>query len=296
MKDLSGRTAFITGGAQGIGLGIARRLAREGVKLALVDIDAAALERARAELAKGTEVVTHQLDVRDRDAFAKVADAVERRIGPVSLLFNNAGVASGVHVSKMSYEIWDWVLGVNLQGVVNGIQTFLPRMIERGAGGHVVNTSSGAGLAATTAGFLYTTSKFAVVGMSESLRSELQLAGTNIGVSVLCPGPVATGIVSRSLMGRPGANQDINPQAQARLKELDNHLLEHGVPIDAVGEMVLNGILENRPYIFTDRLVEDLVTECTRTILACLPAASGKPDEAARSKALLAGSAASSSG
>ena len=151
MQDVSGRAAFITGGAQGIGLGIARRLARAGVKLAIVDIDAAALEQARTELEKATAVVTYQLDVRDRETYAKIADEVEQRIGPVCLLFNNAGVASGVPVAKMNYQMWDWVLGVNLQGVVNGIQTFLPRMIQRGAGGHVVNTSSGAGLVATNA-------------------------------------------------------------------------------------------------------------------------------------------------
>ena len=296
MKDLSGRTAFITGGAQGIGLGIARRLAREGVKLAIVDIDTKALEQARMELERATRVATYELDVRDRDAYAKVADAVEERLGPVSLLFNNAGVASGVPVAKMNYEMWDWVLGVNLQGVVNGIQTFLPRMIQRGAGGHVVNTSSGAGLVATNAGFLYTTSKYAVVGMSESLRKELQVAGTGIGVSVLCPGPVATGIVSRSLLARPGARKEINQEVQARLEEVDNHLLEHGVGIDAVGEMVLNGIVNDRPYLFTDRLVEDLIIERTKDILACLPARSGKPDDEARSKSLLAGGAAGSSG
>jgi NAD(P)-dependent dehydrogenase (short-subunit alcohol dehydrogenase family) len=289
MKDLSGRTAFITGGAQGIGLGIARRLAREGVKLAIVDIDAAALEKARSELENVTQVTALELDVRERDAFAKVADSVEERLGPVSLLFNNAGVASGVPVSAMSYAMWDWVLGVNIQGVVNGIQTFLPRMIKRGLGGHVVNTSSGAGLAVTNAGFLYTTSKYAVVGMSEALRQELQIAGTGIGVSVLCPGPVATGIVGRSMRARPGAGQ-LNEAALMRLKEVDSHLLEHGVSIDEVGEMVLNAINNNRPYIFTDRLVEDFVVERTKSILSCLPPRPGQEsDSATKSKTLLGG-------
>ncbi|HEY0682168.1 MAG TPA: SDR family NAD(P)-dependent oxidoreductase [Steroidobacter sp.] len=297
MKDLSGRTAFITGGAQGIGLGIARRLAREGVNLAIVDIDAEALEQARLELEtaapeQSIRVAAYKLDVRDRQAFAQVADQVEERLGPVSLLFNNAGVASGVTVAKMTYEMWDWVLGVNLQGVVNGIQTFLPRMIKRGAAGHLVNTASGAGLAATNAGFLYTTSKYAVVGLSESLRNELQAAGTGIGVSVLCPGPVATGIVSRSMMARPGARQEANSEMLSRLKEVDNHLLQHGVSIDAVGEMVLNGINNNSAYIFTDRLAEDLVIERTKSILACLPPRSDKnADTDARSLSLLAGGA-----
>lgn len=143
MKDFAGRTAFITGGAQGIGLGIARRLAREGVNLALVDIDTEALRRARTELGGQTKVRTEVLDVRDREAFAKVADAIETDLGPVSLLFNNAGVAGSISIEKMNYAAWDWVLGVNLQGVINGIQTFLPRMIKRAVGGHIVNTSSG---------------------------------------------------------------------------------------------------------------------------------------------------------
>jgi len=185
MKDFSGRTAFITGGAQGIGLGIARRLAREGANLALIDIDVDALKRALSELEGQTKVRTEVLDVRDREAFARVADAVEAGLGPVSLLFNNAGVAGAISIHKMNYAAWDWVLGVNLQGVVNGIQTFLPRMLKRGAGGHIVNTASGAGLLPAGSGFLYATSKFAVVGMSESLHVELKQARTNIGLSVV---------------------------------------------------------------------------------------------------------------
>ncbi len=292
MKDLSGRTAFITGGAQGIGLGIARRLAREGVKLAIVDIDAEALEKARAELEQVTAVAAHKLDVRDREAYARVADSVEETLGPVSLLFNNAGVASGVPAAKMSYEMWDWMLGVNLHGVVNGMQTFLPRMIKRRAGGHVVNTSSGAGLAVTSSGYLYTTSKYAVVGMSESLRHELEATETGIGVSVLCPGPVATGIVGRSLKAQPGSKAEMNETALARLKAVDQHLLQHGVSIDEVGDMVLNGIINNTAYIFTDRLVEDLVIERTKGILACLPSLDEEKSNAEAEAKLLLGASA----
>lgn len=270
MKDFSGRTAFITGGAQGIGLGIARRLAREGVKIAIADIDTAALEQARQELEKSTRVAAYNLDVRDREAYARVADDVEDRLGAVSLLFNNAGIASGASAARMTYKLWDWVLGVNVHGVVNGIQTFVPRMIQRGSGGHVVNTSSGAGLAATDAGYLYTTSKYAVVGLSESLRRDLQPSG--IGVSVLCPGPVATNIVSHSLLTHPGAGGELQPAVQARLKAMQNHLHEQGVGIDAVGQMVLEGILADRPFIFTDRMIEELITQRTKDILACLPA------------------------
>jgi NAD(P)-dependent dehydrogenase (short-subunit alcohol dehydrogenase family) len=113
------------------------------------------------------EVFAAVLDVRHRDAYAALADEIETRLGPVTLLFNNAGVVGATSPARMSYESWDWVIGVNLQGVYNGLQTFVPRMIERG-GGYVVNTASGAGLVAQGTGFLYATSKFAVVGLSES--------------------------------------------------------------------------------------------------------------------------------
>ncbi|HKU97376.1 MAG TPA: SDR family NAD(P)-dependent oxidoreductase, partial [Vineibacter sp.] len=140
MTNVSGRTAFITGGANGIGLGIARAFAKAGARLALVDQDEEALARARTELAATTEVETVVLDVRDRAAFTGVADRIEARLGPVSLVVNNAGVAGGAPAPKLTYELWDWGLGINLDGVVNGVQTFLSRMVERGAGGHIVNT------------------------------------------------------------------------------------------------------------------------------------------------------------
>ncbi len=172
MDRVEGKAAFITGGARGIGLGIARAFARTGAKLALADLDQAALAAAKSELAGLTAVETFVLDVRDRPAYARVADEAESRLGPVSILCNNAGVGGGTHVTRLTYEYWDWVMGINLNGVINGIQTFLPRMLERGGGAHIVNTASGAGLAATTSGLLYTTSKFAVVGLSEALRRE----------------------------------------------------------------------------------------------------------------------------
>ena len=197
MERIDGKTAFITGGARGIGLGIARAFAHEGAKLALVDIDEAALNAARTELSGHTSVETFVLDVRDREAYARVADETEARLGPVSILCNNAGVAGGAGVTHMTYAQWDWVLGINLNGVINGIQTFVPRMIERKIPAHVVNTASAAGLVGERSNLLYSTSKFAVVGLSEALRPELDRFG--IGVSVLCPGPVNTSIIPNTL-------------------------------------------------------------------------------------------------
>jgi NAD(P)-dependent dehydrogenase (short-subunit alcohol dehydrogenase family) len=276
--ELSGRTAFITGGAQGIGLGIARALAREGVKLALADIDEAALGTAKAELSPTTQVETRMLDVRDRESYEAVADGVERALGPVSLLFNNAGVAGASPAAKMSYKMWDWVFDINLGGVINGLQTFLPRMIARGADGHVVNTSSGAGLLATGSGYLYCGSKYAVVGITESLRLEMEQTGVPIGLSVLCPGPVATGIIARSIDARPDNAKTDDPAAVARITAMQD-LLAAGVSPDDVGEMVLRGIRENALFVFTDRIVADGVVARTQAILAALPSPGGEGDE-----------------
>jgi NAD(P)-dependent dehydrogenase (short-subunit alcohol dehydrogenase family) len=268
IDQFDGRVAFVTGGAQGIGLGIARALAKERVKVAIVDVNADALAAAEAELGQKTDVVAAVLDVRQRDAYAALADEVERRLGPVTLLFNNAGVAGGTSPARMSYEIWDWVIGVNLQGVYNGLQTFVPRMIERG-GGYVVNTASGAGLVAQGAGFLYATSKFAVVGLSESLHHEL--AHHHIGVSVLCPGPVATNIFRHTAELRPKGDRPSTAVREAM--SAAEAWLAAGTPPDAVGEMVLDAMRAGRLYIYTDDIMAEPIKRRTQQLLDALPAA-----------------------
>ena len=272
MDRIDGNTAFITGGARGIGLGIAHALGRAGAKLALADIDQPALAMAKSELSELTAVETFVLDVRDRTAYAQVADETESRLGPVSILCNNAGVAGSAPVTRLTYEYWDWVMGINLNGVINGIQTFLPRMLKRSAGGHIVNTASGAGLAATSSGILYTTSKYAVVGLSESLRPALE--PFNIGVSVLCPGPVNTQIVSNS--------RDTQPPTQVTAEEAKvfetvlaqvNAFLAAGADPNEVGEMVLAAIKANRLYIHTDRMVEGLIEARAKALIDAMPPA-----------------------
>ena len=269
VDDITGQVAFVTGGAQGIGLGIARALAAAGAKVAIADVNEEALRAAERELGGTTDVVAVTLDVRDRDAYAGVADRVEADLGPVSLLCNNAGVAGSTSVSRMSYQSWDWVIGVNLHGVYNGIQTFVPRMIERDDGGYVVNTASGAGLVGGNSGFLYATSKFGVVGLSEALHVELQRH--RIGVSVLCPGPVATDIITNTADLRP--TDDVPSAAVTEALARSSKWLAAGTPPDDVGVMVLDAMRAGRLYIHTDDVMAGLIEQRTRLLLDALPSA-----------------------
>ena len=271
METIAGRTAFITGGARGIGLGMARAFADAGAKLVLVDIHEDALAAAKAELEKRTAVQTFRLDVRDRRAYAQVADEAEALLGPVSILCNNAGVAGAAPVQRLTFDLWDWVMGINVNGVINGMQTFVPRMIERGTGGHVVNTASGAGLAATASGTMYATSKYAVVGLSETMRIELQ--PYDIGVTVLCPGPVRTDIIANTLAQEP-AREGVPTEERQRERELmamAAEFLARGTPPDDVGQMVLAAVQANRLYIHTDRIMFDAIRRRTDELLEAMP-------------------------
>jgi NAD(P)-dependent dehydrogenase (short-subunit alcohol dehydrogenase family) len=268
MTEVALRTAFITGGANGIGLGIARALARAGAKLALADVDVEALARAKRELESVTEVEAFQLDVRDRVAYARIADEAEAKLGPVSILINNAGVAGGAPTTRMTYELWDWGMGINLDGVINGVQTFLQRMIERKLGGHIVNTASGAGLFAPPGNTLYSTAKFAVVGMSDALRHELVPLG--IGVTALCPGPVATDIIERTRAVQPKVTRSMSPEQKNKVfskNEEAKRALANGVAPEAVGDMVLAAITSNRAYVHTDRVSAEPVRMRTQALL-----------------------------
>jgi NAD(P)-dependent dehydrogenase (short-subunit alcohol dehydrogenase family) len=255
VDELSGRTAFVTGGARGIGLAIARSLANRGVAVAIVDVDETSLLSALDDLSARTRAHAVTLDVTDQHAFLAAADEAERILGRVTVLINNAGILDSVSPSRMSRAMWQHVMGINLGGVYNGLETFVPRMIRRGGGAHIVNTASAAGLVESGSGFLYHASKFAVVGLSESLRAEL--AHHDIGVTVLCPGAVATGIVENADRLRP----ETAPHHSARVAEIlssaHHRLQEQGTPAAAVGEMVVEAILANRPYLMTDdRCVE----------------------------------------
>ena len=195
MKDIAGKVAFVTGAANGIGLGICRALARAGAHVALADIEPDTLARARSEIAGlGVRAIALPLDVSDADAVARAADAVEAEFGKVHIVCNNAGVSLGnVRLLEMTPAQWNWIFGVNVFGVVNGVQTFVPRILRHGEGGHIVNTASMAGLQVNPAipGIgAYAMTKHAVIALSEALAMELR--GSGIGVSVLCPAQVNT--------------------------------------------------------------------------------------------------------
>ncbi|GGP72120.1 SDR family oxidoreductase [Saccharothrix coeruleofusca] len=265
MQEWEGSVAFVTGGGQGIGLGIARALAKRGVGLAVVDIDEAALARAKDELSQVTAVETFRLDVRDRAGFAAVADEAEAKLGHVNLLFNNAGIAPYSPAAELRYEKWDLAIDVNLKGVVNGVQTFLPRMIERGQGGYVVNTASGAGLVAD-GNVLYATTKFAVVGLSESLRQATARHG--IDVSVLCPGPVDTDIVRNTRSANENASVGLPENLVADVEAF----LKSGADIDSVGEMVIAGMRARSTWIHTGQEVRPYLEKRMKELLDSVPA------------------------
>jgi NAD(P)-dependent dehydrogenase (short-subunit alcohol dehydrogenase family) len=249
MKDVTGKVAFITGGASGMGLGMARAFADAGMKLMLADVDESRLGNVEKELSdNGADVATIICDVSKEQSVIDAAEATVKRFGKVHVLCNNAGINVGGTFEELSQQDWDWVIAVNQIGVQYGISAFLPKIKAHGEDGHIVTTSSMAGLVNAGAGWgPYNASKFAAVVMSEVLRSELK--ETNIGVSVLCPGAVATNI-GEAGTHRPadyGSSED-KPVIPGGAEEL----LAQGLNPDVVGKLVLEGIQQNQFYLFTD--------------------------------------------
>jgi NAD(P)-dependent dehydrogenase (short-subunit alcohol dehydrogenase family) len=269
MKDFAGRAAFVTGGANGVGLGIVRALLGEGCRVAIADIRQDAIDAALASL-DNREVIGVRLDVMDRAGFTAAADAVEAELGPVSLVFNNAGINLFQTIEDSSYDDWDWVLGVNLGGVINGVMTFAPRMKARAlsgevTGGHIVNTASMASFIAGGAPGIYNTAKFAVRGLSYSLRHSMYQYG--IGVSVVHPGLVKSQIFASDEV-RPdalkGAARPVDPAAIERLAGLH----EFGMEPDTIGARILGGVRENRANIFPHPDHKDELIELFGEIIA----------------------------
>ena len=210
MKDFKGKVAVVTGAASGIGRGMAERFAAEGMHVVLADVEAPALEAAEKEMAAaGASVLAVRTDVSSAADVGALAERTIERFGKVHVLCNNAGVGGGAGAWDTSIEDWQWVLGVNLWGVVHGVRSFVPLMIAGGEEAHIVNTASVAGLMPGAGGAGYTATKFAVVGYSEALYYELLMSGSaRIGVSVLCPAATATNIID-SDRNRPGGPPEL---------------------------------------------------------------------------------------
>lgn len=262
MQDVIGKGAFITGGASGIGLGIARACVQAGMRVVLADLRQDHLDQALSAFeARGQRASVHaiQLDVTDRDAYARAANEAEEVFGKVHLLFNNAGFGLMGPIKKMKYADWDWGLGVMLGGVVNGIQNFLPRLLAHGEGGHICSTSSISALLPINGAVVYSSAKAALIAMTEAMRGEL--AADNIGVSVFCPGPVQSNINQTGRL-RPDRYRDSNFLADE--KELERHSPSpNWMTADECGERVLEGIRRNDLYIFTHReFKEPLALKC----------------------------------
>jgi NAD(P)-dependent dehydrogenase (short-subunit alcohol dehydrogenase family) len=272
MRDLAGKTAFVTGGASGIGFALGRAFAQSGMKVMLADIEADALAAAVETLRDiGRDVRGIACDVADACSVERAAAASYQAFGNVHVVCNNAGVAGGSGIDNISLETWRWVLDVNLMGVVHGVRTFVPHIRAHGEGGHIVNTASMAGIASSLGFSPYSASKFAVVSMSEGLANQLKPLG--IGVSVLCPDYVRTGI-SESRRNRPqryGPAQIPDPASEGGA--LAAHIAERvrsGLDPAEVAERVLTAIREDEVYVFTHPETRPAVEERFAALLAAM--------------------------
>lgn len=249
MENLADKVAFITGGASGIGLGIAKAFAKEGMKIVIADIRQDHLDEAVATFtSRGQTVHPIRLDVTDRPAMAAAAEETVRIYGKVHVLVNNAGIGIGGPLKQAKYDDWDWGLDVNLNGVINGIQEFLPKMLAHGEGGHIVNTASAAAVLPISRAGIYIAAKAAVMAISEVLRGEL--AEDHIGVSAFCPGPVQTNIAqTRKLRPERYSKNSGYAEFERQLQDRPNNPLwmDH----EEVGERVLRGVKRNDLFILT---------------------------------------------
>ena len=272
MRELAGKTAFVTGGASGIGLGLGRAFAQAGMKVMLADIEADALAAAVKSLENVRPGVRGVIcDVADPSSVERAAKASYEAFGNVHVVCNNAGVAAGGGIDNISLDNWRWVLDVNLMGVLHGIRSFLPHIRGHGEGGHFVNTASMAGMESGLGFSPYGASKFAVVGMSEGLAAQLRPLG--IGVSVLCPSFVRTriGESGRNRPQRYGPTPSLDPNspAAAVVAEITSRL-QAGLDPAAVAERVLDAIRSDELYVFTHPNMRGQVDERFAAIQAAM--------------------------
>lgn len=256
-----GRTAVVTGGASGLGKGIARALIAEGMRVVLADIEATALERTAAEIG-ATGLIA---DVSDAASVQALAEEVRRRFGAVHLVCNNAGVGSVGRLADLTLEDWRWMIGVNLWGVIHGVHAFLPLLKANADGGHLVNTASIGGFVTMPGLGAYAVTKHAVVALSETLAQELAEAQSPVGVTVLCPGPVRTNIKTSSRNRPPSAGH-------RGLEDVDLEATDFGaaarwIEPDEVGHIVVAALRRGALYAFTHPEQMDTVAQRFESIL-----------------------------
>lgn len=271
MRELRDKVAVVTGAGSGIGRAMADRFAAEGMRVVLADVEAPALERAAGELAeRGASVLAVPTDVSNAEAVDILAARTLETFGAVHLLCNNAGVVSAAPFWELPLADWAWVLGVNLWGVIHGCRVFVPRMLAQGGEAHIVNTASMAGLVSSPYNAIYNVAKHGVVTLSETLYFDLLLREAPIGVSVLCPGFVATRIIDADRnrpadAARPAAEPDA---AAAAALEAGRQMLASGLDPAVVAERVLAAVRENRFWILTHPEMKPLIRARLEDILA----------------------------
>jgi len=273
MQDLNGKVAFVTGGASGIGLAMAQAFGAEGMAVMLADIEPEALARALAGLRerqiRAEGVVA---DVASRASLQAAAEATLAAFGKIHVVCNNAGVGAGGPMATVTPSDWDWVIDVNLKGVVYGVETFAPLIEAQGEGGHFVNTASLAGMVSPPGMEPYCATKFAVVAMSEGWAE--QLAPLNIGVSVLCPGFVKTRINEsrRNRQASYGPDERAPPPPDAPPSRVLS-----GIPVEPVGRRVVEAVKANELYVFTHPGTKAAVAARFERILAAFDLADASP-------------------
>lgn len=284
MQNLPGKTAFITGGASGIGLGIAKAALRRGMNVVIADIRQDHLDAAVAELDGGDKVLAVRLDVTDRADFARAADAAQARFGKVHMLVNNAGVAVVGPTELATFADWDWVMGVNLGGVINGVTTLLPRILSHGEGGHIVNTSSMSGMVPVGGTTIYSTAKAAVLTMMETMRPELESRG--VICSAFCPGAVQSNIAHAGET-RPSELAE-SGYAEADKRRQDGGQFFHlYMTKEEVGERVLEGVENDELYILTHSEFLPGVTDRANAMIASVPVKRPQNEEYKQTFAML---------
>lgn len=268
MEELDGKVGVITGAASGIGRAMAIAFAAEGMQLALADIEIEPLEEtAEMVRAEGGNAIAAPTDVSDPTQVESLAERTIGEYGDLHLACNNAGVSSGGLTWEIDLEDWNWVLGVNFYGVLHGLRSFTPRIIDSG-GGHIVNTASMAGLTSPPGMSPYNVSKHAVVTLSESMSVELSMAHPEVGISVLCPGWVRTRIheADRNRPSDPAAAEDDRPELEG-MRDLVAGLIEGGLDPAAVAAQVVSAVKERRSWVFTHPDWMEMVSGRTQRIV-----------------------------